>query len=70
MTAYIFVGGLQMEETPPIKERGRGMAKLRPTYAFVKRLELLSSGRLHLKDSIKVVTFTYNTHGSQSNGIR
>ena len=46
------------------------MAKLRPTYAFVKRLELLSSGKLHLKDSVKVVTFTYNTHGSGSNGIR
>lgn len=46
------------------------MAKLRPTYAFVKRLEFLSGGRLHLKDSVKVVTFTYNTHGSKSNGIR
>ena len=46
------------------------MAKLRPTYAFVKRLEVLSSGRLHFKDSVKVVAITYNTHGSSSNGIR
>ena len=57
----------------PIREHARArhaMAKLRPTYAFVKRLEVLSSGRLHLKDSIKTVTLTYNVHGSDSSGIR
>ena len=46
------------------------MAKLRPTYAFVKRLEFLSSGRIHLRDSVKVVTLFYNTHGSNSSGVR
>ena len=45
-------------------------AKLRPTYAFLKRLEFLSSGNLHLKDSVKAVTVTYNTHGANSSGIR
>lgn len=46
------------------------MAKLRPTYAFAKRLEFLSSGKLYLKDSVKVITFMYNMHGSNSHGIR
>ena len=46
------------------------MAKLRPTYAFVKRLEFLSSGKLSLKDSVKAVTVTFNTHGADSSGVR
>ncbi|CAI7994094.1 Probable 28S ribosomal protein S25, mitochondrial [Geodia barretti] len=45
-------------------------SKLRPTYAFLKRLEFLSSGKLHLKDSVKAVTVTYNTHGVDSSGVR
>lgn len=46
------------------------MAKLRPSFVFLKQLELLSRGRLHLKDSVKIITFTYNTHGSGSSGVR
>ena len=46
------------------------MAKLRPTYAFMRRLEVLSSGKLLLKDSVKAVTVTYNTHGAGSSGVR
>lgn len=46
------------------------MSKLRPTYAFMKRLEFLSSGRVYLKDAVKSITFSYNTRGKESSGVR
>ena len=45
-------------------------SKLRPTPAFMKRLEFLQSGKIHLKDSVKAITLYYNTWGSGSTGIR
>ena len=46
------------------------MSKLRPTPAFMKRLEFLSSGRLYLKDAVKSITFSYTIRGEGSSGIR
>lgn len=46
------------------------MAKLRPTHAFLKRLEFLSSGRTYLKKDVKILTFSYDTGKSQSDGVR
>lgn len=45
-------------------------SKLRPTYAFRKRLELLSSGTLHLKVSVKSITVSYRTSEFSSRGLR
>lgn len=46
------------------------MSKLRPTPAFMKRLEFLFSGRLYLKDAVKSITFSYPIRGEGSSGIR
>ena len=46
------------------------MSKLRPTPAFMKRLEFLSSGRLYLKDAVKSITISYTIRGEGSSGIR
>lgn len=46
------------------------MAKLKPTYAFLKRLEFLSSGRLYLKNNVKIITLSYDTGKPGSAGIR
>ena len=45
-------------------------SKLRPTYAFKQRLEFLSSGKLYLKDSVKIITFSYKTNETASRGLR
>lgn len=45
-------------------------SKLRPTYAFRKRLELLSSGTLHLKEAVKCITVSYRTSEFSSRGLR
>jgi hypothetical protein len=44
--------------------------KLRPTFAFRKRLEFLSSGKLYLKDSVKTITLSYRTSEFSSRGLR
>ena len=46
------------------------MAKLKPTYAFMKRLEFLSSGRIYLKNAVKIITLSYDTCKPESAGIR
>lgn len=46
------------------------MAKLRPTHAFLKRLEFLSSGRTYLKGDVKIITFSYDTGKLESAGLR
>ena len=44
--------------------------KLRPTFAFRKRLEFLASGKLHLKDSVNTITFSYTTSDKSCIGLR
>lgn len=46
------------------------MAKLKPTYAFLKRLEFLSSGQVYLKKAVKIITFSYDTGKPRSAGLR
>ena len=46
------------------------MAKLRPTRPFLKKLEVLQSGRIFLKDTVKNITLYYNTWGHGSWGVR
>ena len=42
----------------------------RAKYAFRRSLEFLSSGNLHLKDSVKAISFSYDTRCDSSSGVR
>lgn len=55
-------------DTVPIHMAVAG--RLRPTFAFQKRLEFLSSGKLYLKKSVKAITLSYRTCEGSSRGLR
>jgi len=44
--------------------------KLRPTRAFKQRLEFLTSGKIYLKDTVKIITISYKTNERASKGLR